>query len=286
MNEDIIKFLEKTVDPLSEDLTQFKVVFYRGNYFEEDLTDRLTPGDGITVIEDENGKRFKANRRAFPFGVLEIKDANDSTLPPIDQRTPGDAYIVFGGATGEFASFVEQVVIWTVWDEFFPLTPTLGTQVYVKQTDTFWYWNDQIWKEIPNIANGIPAEGLDIAGWYGVELEIEDPNFVPPTPNTYYLVGGDPNTGQALAGRYAANQGDILHFTSASSYVYIPKKEGMAVKISNNDLLKVFENGNWVTFTRESSYRYRYRGFIGDNTYIKNNWTRKSYNGFPGLKNS
>ena len=283
MNEDILKFLEKLDNPRSFDLTRYKVIFYRGNYFEEDLVDRTTPADNITVIQDSSGKRFKANRRSFPLGVLDFQDANNDSIPPEAQRNTGDAYLILPGALRELSLYENRIVIWTIWDEWYDIIPVLGERVYVASTDTDWRWNGFRWEEIPNISTGIPQEGLDFPGWTGIQLEITDSNFSNFTNGSYYLVGVDANTGNDLTGIYATNKNKILHRTSAGTNVFISPKEGMATFNPLTNTMKVFRQGNWETRFEEHTYIYRYLYYGANNTNIASNWTKKTYNGAPGL---
>ena len=275
MNE-FFTFIEYMTDTKSVDLTQYKIVFYRGNVFEENLADRTTPADNITVIEDSQGKRFIANRRAFPLGALSLKDSSDSILPPIANRTEGDVYLVLPGATGELSGFANQIVVWTKWREWYPITPVLGERIYVASTDTDRRWNGSRWVEIPNIASGLPATALNFPFWVGVAAELNDPSDPVNVPDTYYLINRN------ATGAYVQHRNKIMHYTAAGAIQYIEPAEGMATFNYQTNTLKIFRQSNWQIRYEESTYVYRYFPFVFNNTAI-NGLTKKTYNGFPGI---
>ena len=271
----IFTFVEYLTDTSSIDLTQYKIVFYRGNVFEEAPADHTTPADNITVIEDSQGKRFIANRRAFPLGALSLKDSSDSTLPPEASRTEGDVYLVLPGTTGELSGFVNQIAVWTKWRTWFPITPVLGERIYVSSTDTDWRWNGSRWVEIPNIATGLPATTLDFPFYCGVAAELKDPATVVNIPNTYYLIAND------ATGVYVQHRNKIMHYTAAGAIQYIEPAEGMATFNYQTNTLKIFRQSNWQIRYEESTYVYRFFSFGLNNTAI-NSLPTKTYNGFQG----
>lgn len=126
------------------DATTIVIVATSGQVYRYDSTDTTSAHDGLIVLVDQDGKRFKNSAVYAPrSGVYTNVISMTETAPPVSP-SDGDIYIVAVGATDDWATHDNKIAISAgdVWYFEIPLTGALAwvnaEAGYVRFTGSAW----------------------------------------------------------------------------------------------------------------------------------------------------
>lgn len=168
-------------------------VVLSGRLYYYDSTDTSSGHDGVNVLVDSTGRRFKLQTALqIQSGIWRIADKDLSAPPgsPVD----GTAYIVAAGASGAWAGQSTKIALRVAGTWAFS-TPLAGAQAWVIDENTYYSFSGTAWGaglpgqigagavKLSNMANGVPL------------LVVEGTANTPAisTNGTAYIVGASPS---------------------------------------------------------------------------------------------
>lgn len=194
-----------------------RAVFVVGlGLYTRDSADTTSAHDGVAVLVSLDAIRFKRNLLPETTTVLR----SDLTAPPADP-TIGDAYLIIGAPTGDWAGEQQSVAIFTAIDWQF-IQPRVGAIVYDESRDGWFRYKPTAAWEF-GLGGGTFADGS--IGFRSLEFPaglaaIDILNGPPGSPvnGDIYIVGPTP-TGdfETHAGELAVREADAWTFVTAAN---------------------------------------------------------------------
>lgn len=109
-------------------------ILVAGRYFEFDAADLTSAADGIAVVVDATGRRFKA---ADP-GEIGAVESTTVTVPPVlDATTWGRSWLVPAAPTGAWVGHADDIAVSTARGWVF-VPPRVGRIIHDRATDRHW----------------------------------------------------------------------------------------------------------------------------------------------------
>ena len=207
---------------------------YEGKIFQLDTSDTTSVHDGVSVIVDRNGKRFKVfGVNGVPQGVIATADT-----PPVNPNV-GDAYLVIGGAlTGVFTNRREYIAVYSLWEWRFILPP-VGHRVYNQNDRSNYYYNGNIWNrgDPSPVADGaIAPTALAFRNLIIQAIQNDPPPIIP--NEQMYIVGAAPT------GAWSANRNQIAYGDGTSWSFIDPRRGELVYNLATNRYMSW--NNAWV----------------------------------------
>lgn len=110
-----------------------RAVVREGVLYRYDAGDVSSAHDGVAVLVDSAGRRYKADAQPLPRSVL------DRLGVPPGSPAYGDAYLVTAGASGAWAGQDDAIALWTARGWLF-VQPVIGAAVLVEDEAGFWHY--------------------------------------------------------------------------------------------------------------------------------------------------
>lgn len=212
-------------------------VLVGGRLFELDPADLTTVADGVSVVVDAGGRRYKA----VDLGSILSVEATTITMPPaLDATTWGLAWIVPPAATGAWSGHSTDIAVSTARGWMF-IPARVGRIVHDKTTDgPYVYRVTGLW--VPGL--GSPSTGTvkpDALEW-PLGLVVQSRSIAaPPTGSTraaYIVPSG-------ATGDWMAHVGSIALGSGTAGWVYIQPREGSEVSVVDEARKVRFSASTW-----------------------------------------
>lgn len=228
-------------------------VVLSGRLYYYDSTDVSSVHDGVNVLVDSTGKRFKLQTALqIQSGIWRITD-KDLTAPP-GSPVEGAAYIVAAGATGAWAGQSTKVAIRAAGTWAFA-TPLAGAQAWVIDEATYYSFNGTAWSaglpgqigagavKLSNMANGVTL--------LAVEGTANSPAIT--TNGTAYIVGASPTGAFASFAPKAVairESGAWVSYTPAAGWRVDDKSSARMLRYNGTDWLDASGSGKLLAYWR------------------------------------
>ena len=209
-----------------------------GQLFFYDSTDTTTADDGLTVLVDASGHRYKLEDSATVAVSSVISETNTPAVGP----SIADAYIVGTAPTGAWAANAKDIAVYTRRGWVF-VTPAVGHTVLNKATDTnVQFVEAGTWSAfVASIGNGTNYPVSDLFP-LGVSVEAEQ-NAPPgsPTNGVHYLTGTSPT------GAWAGHASVVAYYKD-SAWAFLTNYGGARIynKTTYQELQYNATTGTWL----------------------------------------
>lgn len=209
-----------------------------GHLYLYDASDLTTVADGVVVVVDGMGRRFKAVGLEDPIAVQSVAT---TTPPPVDATTWGKAWLVPPAATGSWAAHADDIAISSPRGWIF-LAPRVGGIVYDRETDRHW----------SRRASGIWAAGLGSPATgevrpdaleFPLGLTVQARDVAAPPVTTTRAAWIVPS---GATGAWASHVGQIAVGSSAG-WDYLSPLEGSTVWVAAEGKRVTWLTGAWST---------------------------------------
>lgn len=251
---EVVLFIGPDVDPETYDPRDAVtgaiagVVGWHEQFYWLDEDDGTTDHDGLTCLVLVGGFRYKIGGTLNPSAVLSRTVATPPDPDDVDPEARpdyGDSYLVPTGATGEWATHVDDRATWTArgWS----YTPAgYGSPVYVVDEDVLIRWTEAgewVTGATPGdfAAGSIPPSALIGGGgrtfW---QVENQTTNAPPAVVNgTAYVIGSAPT------GAWAGHTGKIAHGENSAWVIYAPA-EGWRIYDKALNANRQYDGAAWI----------------------------------------
>lgn len=238
----------QTVDPVDSD-TGAKVwlIGWQEKFWWLDPTDSTTAHDAVTCIVLDGGGRYKVSD-VDPWHGYSVLSADEDTPPdPDDSPGPayGDAYLVPGGASGDWGDHADDIAIWTARGWAY-VPPRFGRLLYVKdQKGYVHYTADGEWAEgLGNNAHADDSISPDkliqgLTHWIVEQNGLNTPPSIVKGVN--YVVGNSPT------GAWVGHTNDIATSNDGSTWEFYTPAEGWTIYDKTLNINSQWDGSAWVS---------------------------------------
>lgn len=228
--------LDVAEDTQTIDLQTSLVVYRDGTFFAYDPTDSTTAHDGVAVLVDQNGRRYKlTDDLKRPLSVL------DRTGTPPGGPSVGDAYLLTAGATGAWAAHDDDIAFYTSAGWQFK-APEIGMQLFVEDEGAYYHYSaGGAWVgglgSLSLSADAVTPTEVLFWGGQSVEAVLDAPPGSPAN-GAAWLVGTSPS------GDFAGHN-DKLAFRRGGAWEFHAPYEGAKTWDKATDVVLTY-NGGWA----------------------------------------
>ena len=211
-----------------------------GRLYYYDSTDASSAHDGVNVLVDATGRRFKLpTALQVQSGIWRIQD-KDLSAPP-GSPAAGAAYIVAAGASGAWAGQSGKIALYVAGAWAFS-TPLSGAQAWVVDEATYYHFNGSAW------AAGLPGQ---IAGGSvrlshllnGAPLLVVESTANAPaggeSNGAAYIVGASPS------GAFSTFGAKSIAIREAGAWVEYPPVAGWRVDQKSDSTMQRYTGSAW-----------------------------------------
>lgn len=251
-------FIDPDTDPQTVDVTDSDsgakawVIGWQEKLWWLDPDDTTTAHDAITSIVTDDGGRYKVVD-VDPWHGYAVESATLTTPPDSDSPPPefGKAWLVPSGASGDWASKVDYIAIWTArsW-QFVP--PRVGRLLYIIDTETYVHYTpDGDWENFLDTDGSIaPAKLVQgLTNWIVQEIGTNDPPgasdspVTPPAKGINYIVGDTPT------GDFVGHENDIATSDDGIDWDFYSPAQGWEAYNLDDNLKYRFDGTTWNVTT-------------------------------------
>ena len=255
--------LTSAIEIKTMDVDATTLVSVNGRLYDYDSADTTSAHDGLTVLVDSTGRRFKtAEAVNNPRRLFQVLD-KDMTAPP-GSPGAGDSYIAGAGSTGAWATHDGKVAIWSggIWHFIAPLA---GDIAFISDEAGFYHRNagNTAWVSgLPGTigAGEILPSNLIQGFTFKVESTANDEAGGEPD-GAGYIVGSSPT------GAFSAFTANRIVIKVAGTWTQFPPAIGDTIDDKSQDGAVRWTGASWNLVP--TSFRIRRIYYTGNATWTK-----------------